>query len=76
MTITVSQLNNYIHGIIDIDGVLSDVSVQGEVTNLKRASNGYYFSLKDDLATINCFCYDGVTVPESGNVAIAEGQVN
>ena len=76
MTITVSQLNNYIHGIIDIDGVLSDVYVQGEVTNLKRASNGYYFSLKDDLATINCFCYDGVTVPESGNVAIAEGQVN
>lgn len=76
MTISVSQLNNYIHGIVDIDGVLSDVSVRGEVTNLKQASNGWYFSLKDDVAAINCFCYDSITPPETGAVVIAEGQVN
>lgn len=76
MTITVSQLNNYIRGVVDIDGVLSDVSVRGEVTNLKRARDGWYFSLKDDVAAINCFCYESITPPETGSVAIAEGQVN
>lgn len=76
MTITVSQLNNYIHGVVDIDGVLSNVSVRGEVTNLKKARDGWYFSLKDDLASINCFCYDSITSLEVGSVVIAEGQVN
>lgn len=76
MTITVSQLNNYIRGVVDIDGVLSDVSVRGEITNLKRARDGWYFSLKDDVAAINCFCYESITPPEAGTVAIAEGQVN
>lgn len=76
MTITVSQLNNYIHGIIDIDGILSNVSVRGEVTNLKKARDGWYFSLKDELSAINCFCYDNSVTPETGAVVIAEGQVN
>lgn len=76
MTITVSQLNNYIRGLIDIDGVLSNVSVRGEVTNLKRARDGWYFSLKDDLAAVNCFCYEANTPPEAGTVAVAEGQIN
>lgn len=76
MTISVSQLNNYIHGIIDIDGVLSNLSVCGEVTNLKKAANGWYFSLKDDLAAVNCFCYDDAAQPNTGEMVVAEGQVN
>lgn len=76
MTISVSQLNNYIHGVIDIDGVLSNISVSGEVTNLKKARDGWYFSLKDEQAAINCFCYDNVTAPQTGMIVIAEGQVN
>ena len=57
MTVSVSQLNNYIHGLMDIDGVLSAVSVCGEVTNLKKAPReGWYFSLKDAASVINCFC--------------------
>lgn len=76
MTITVSQLNNYIHGVVDIDGVLSNVSVRGEVTNLKKARDGWYFSLKDEQSAINCFCYDSCAAPEAGAVVIAEGQVN
>lgn len=76
MTISVTQLNNYIRGLLDIDGVLGDVTVSGEITNLKKARDGWYFSLKDDLAAVNCFCYDSLTMPETGNVVIAEGQIN
>lgn len=76
MTISVSQLNNYIHGVVDIDGILSNVSVCGEVTNLKKSRDGWYFSLKDEQAAINCFCYDNMVTPEVGAVVVAEGQVN
>lgn len=76
MTISVTQLNNYIRGIIDIDGVLGDVTVNGEITNVKKSRDGWYFSLKDESASINCFCYDSITAPETGSVVIAEGQVN
>ena len=50
MTISVTQLNNYIHGVFDIDGVLNDISVCGEVTNVKSSRDGWYFSLKDETA--------------------------
>ncbi|MCH5159322.1 MAG: exodeoxyribonuclease VII large subunit [Clostridiales bacterium] len=76
MTITVTQLNNYIHGIFDIDSVLNDLTVCGEITNVKRARDGWYFSLKDDNAAVNCFCYDSVGEPTSGMVAVVEGQLN
>lgn len=76
MTISVSQLNNYIRGVFDIDGVLSSVSVCGEVTNVKPSYNGCYFSLKDDQAAINCFCYEGAVKPETGTIVVAEGQIN
>ena len=76
MTISVTQLNNYVRGLIDIDGVLSSLSVCGEITNLKKSRDGWYFSLKDEAASVNCFCYDSVAVPEQGNVAVAEGQLN
>ncbi|MDE7454622.1 MAG: exodeoxyribonuclease VII large subunit [Clostridia bacterium] len=76
MTITVTQLNNYIHGVFDMDGTLSNVTVSGEVTNVKQSYNGWYFSLKDDQSAINCFCYNGATEPQSGDMVIVEGQVN
>ena len=76
MTISVTQLNNYIRGLINIDTVLSEVSVCGEITNVKRARDGWYFSLKDDSGAINCFCYANCSEPITGTVAVVEGNVN
>lgn len=76
MTISVSQLNNYIRGIFDMDGVLNDLSVCGEVTNVKKTYNGWYFTLKDDDAAVNCFCYANSNEPVAGAMAVAEGQLN
>ena len=76
MTISVTQLNNYIRGLIDMDGVLGDLTVAGEVTNVKKYGSGYYFSLKDDGGAINCFCYNADKALEQGNMVIAEGALN
>ena len=76
MTITVTQLNNYIHSVFDIDTVLGELTVCGEITNVKRARDGWYFSLKDDNAAINCFCYANSTEPITGMVAVVEGKIN
>ena len=76
MTITVTQLNNYIHAVFDMDSVLNDLTVCGEVTNVKRARDGWYFSLKDDNAAVNCFCYDSAGEPQTGMMAVVEGQLN
>ena len=76
MTISVTQLNNYVRGIFEFDGVLGNLSVCGEITNVKRARDGWYFSLKDEGAAINCFCYANATEPVTGMVAVVEGQLN
>lgn len=75
MVISVTQLNNYIHGLLDIDGVLNEVSVTGEVTNVKQSRDGWYFSLKDDAAAVDCFCYNNCQ-PVAGMSAVAEGRIN
>ena len=52
---SVTSLTNYIKLSLESDIILSNVNVEGEVSNLKYHSNGnIYFSLKDDMCKINC----------------------
>ena len=52
---SVTSLTNYIKLSLESDIILSNVNVEGEVSNLKYHSNGnIYFSLKDDTCKINC----------------------
>ena len=54
--ISVSQLNGYIKRILQTDPILGNVSVIGEISNLKFHGSGHiYFSLKDANSKINCF---------------------
>ena len=54
--IRVSQLNGYIKRVLQTDPLLGNVSVIGEVSNLKFHSSGHvYFTLKDELSKLNCF---------------------
>lgn len=51
---SVSELNNYISRIIISDAILYNISLEGEVSNIKYHSNGnVYLSLKDDNSLIN-----------------------
>ena len=59
--IKVSKLNSYIKRILASDPLLGNVNVTGEISNFKHHSNGHvYFTLKDDLAGVNCFLPGGV----------------
>lgn len=59
-TLTVSEVNNYIKRILDNDFILSNLSVKGEISNLKYHSSGHiYFSLKDDNGKVNCVMFKG-----------------
>ncbi|MDD4563876.1 MAG: exodeoxyribonuclease VII large subunit [Eubacteriales bacterium] len=54
--IKVSQLNTYIKRVLQSDPLLGNVSVIGEISNLKHHSSGHvYFTLKDEKSRINCF---------------------
>lgn len=58
--VKVSQLNNYIKRILQTDPILGNVSVTGEISNLKFHSSGHvYFSLKDEASRLNCFLAAG-----------------
>lgn len=53
--VRVSQLNNYIKRVLQSDPMLGNVSVIGEISNLKYHSTGVYFSLKDPDSRISCY---------------------
>ena len=54
--VKVSQLNAYIKRILQSQPVLNDVTVTGEVSNLKFHGSGHvYFTLKDETSKISCF---------------------
>lgn len=58
--VKVSQLNNYIKRILQTDPILGNVSVIGEISNLKFHGSGHvYFTLKDETGKINCFLAAG-----------------
>ena len=57
-TLTVTEVSNYLKRIIDNDFIMNNLSVKGEVSNLKFHSSGHiYFSLKDGESKINCVMF-------------------
>ena len=55
LTLTVSQLNEYIRRMMQLDPVLHSVELKGEISNLKFHQTGtVFFTLKDELSAIAC----------------------
>ncbi len=81
-TLSVSQLNNRIKGLIDGDPELSEVCVRGELSNYKIYPSGHhYFTLKDAESSIRCVMFKSSAVklrfrPESGMGVTAFGRVS
>jgi len=70
--IKVSQLNGYIKRVLQSDPLLGNVSVIGEISNLKHHGSGHiYFTLKDELSKINCFL--GADMLKDIRFELAEG---
>lgn len=81
-TLTVSEVNNYLKRIIDNDFILNNLSVKGEISNLKYHSSGHiYFSLKDSFGKLNCVMFrnkaDELTFKlEEGMSVVAKGRAS
>lgn len=80
-TLTVSQLNTRIAGLLDADPLLSAVSVRGELSNYKIYPSGHhYFTLKDAESTLSCVMFKSSASrlrfrPESGMGVVVSGRV-
>ncbi len=78
-TISVAELTVYIRSVLENDLRLQDISVQGEVSNLTRATSGHlYFTLKDAKAQIKCVMWrsnvERVTrIPANGDSVVVHG---
>ncbi|MBQ4382246.1 MAG: exodeoxyribonuclease VII large subunit [Oscillospiraceae bacterium] len=79
---TVTQLNEYIKGLLDSDGLLYSVAVTGELSNYKVYPSGHhYFTVKDENSALRCVMFKGNAMqlrfrPESGMKVIAAGRVS
>lgn len=84
-TLSVSEITRYLRALFESDEILSDVWVQGEVSNLSRPSSGHiYFTLKDAFSSIKCVIWkqtawrlpltlqNGMAVEAHGGVDIYE----
>lgn len=59
--LTVRQLNLYVKSLLDGDIRLNNVAVTGELSNFKNhySSGHFYFTLKDNDASIRCVMFNG-----------------
>jgi exodeoxyribonuclease VII large subunit len=80
--LSVSQLSAYIKALLDEDPALADVWVEGEVSNCRPAASGHwYFSLKDEGATLACVVWKWqasglASLPEDGRRFLMHGSVS
>jgi exodeoxyribonuclease VII large subunit len=80
--ISVTELTKYIKLLFDVDMVLSDIWVRGEISNFKKYDKGQaYFTLKDEGSQISCVIFGNFLnnlkfMPEEGMKAIVRGKVS
>ncbi|MBI5671579.1 MAG: exodeoxyribonuclease VII large subunit [Chloroflexi bacterium] len=80
--LSVAELTAYIRQVFETDPALQDVWVQGEVSNMTRASSGHwYFTLKDGSAQLRCAMWRSSVerqsfVPQNGDQIEAHGRVS
>jgi len=82
VVLTVSQLNEYVRGLLLGDPMLRSMRIRGEISNLKRYPSGHwYFTLKDGESRINCVMFRQYNqalsfLPRDGMAVILQGGVN
>ena len=79
---TVVQITSYIKDLFEIDFVLQDLWIEGEVSNYSRSAAGHaYFTLKDETASIRCVMWRSVAqrqayLPSNGEAVLAHGRIS
>ncbi len=80
--LSVSQINEYIRTVMDNNPKLSNVAIQGEISNYKVYPSGHhYFTLKDSDSALKCVMFRSSAVrlrfrPANGSKVIAIGKIS
>lgn len=83
MLLSVSELNEYVRKSLAMDSFIQNISIKGEISNLKKYYSGHwYFTLKDPESAISCVMFsqnnrtisvnleDGMSVELKGSVSL------
>ncbi len=63
LTLTVSQLNDYVRRSLASDPILQHITLRGEISNFKTYTSGHwYFTLKDEQSRIDCALFRQYTM--------------
>lgn len=79
---TVSQINGYIKRLFENDVFLSELYIEGEISNFKLHGSGHlYFSLKDQTGSIDCVMFRSYAfslgfMPKNGEAVLVRGRVS
>ena len=79
---SITQINEYIQGLMNADPRLTQVAVRGEISNYKCYPSGHhYFTLKDEASALKCVMFKGSAMglrfrPENGMKVIALGRIS
>lgn len=79
---SVSDANRYLRELFETDVILSDLEVEGEISNFTRARSGHlYFTLKDESSQLKCVMWRSSAArllfdPQEGDQVVAKGNVS
>ena len=77
LTLSITQLNNYIKNIFDNEELLIGVSVYGEVTNFKISNGIAYFDIKEEGAQLSCVKFSSFfPFAKNGDKVLVTGKLN
>ena len=83
LTVSVTELNEYVRGKLNMDPMLKRIQVRGEIGEYRvQAGSGHaYFTLKDEGAVISCTMWRANVsllrfLPKTGTKVTAKGQVS
>jgi exodeoxyribonuclease VII large subunit len=80
--LSISDLTGYLCDLLEADSVLSDVWVEGEVSNWSRASSGHcYWTLREGDAQLQAVCWRQLALkqprlPANGEQVLVHGRVS
>ena len=75
-----AEVTRYLRDLLETDGLLSDLWISGEVSNLSESAAGHlYFTLKDEASQLRCVLFHRARLAltlENGAAVVAHGRIS
>ncbi len=65
---TVSEVNGYVKKVLEAEDLLQRIKIRGEISNYSKSYSGHvYFTLKDEMASVQCVWFSGASKGRAGS---------